>query len=83
MWWNTEINVEAYERKAELGGGFRGVAVIRAKGSKRRVETDILPDRQSAGRAIFDKAVEPELKDKRFGIGHYRGKPFKKNYFVA
>jgi len=83
MWWNTEISVEAYERKDELGGGFRGVAIVKAKDGKRRVETGICATQHGAWREIFDKAVEPALKGKGFQIGHYRGKPYRKNYFIA
>ena len=83
MWWNVEINVEAYERKAALGGGFRGVAVIRSGKDKSRVETEIMPSQHAAWAAIFDKAVEPAIKDKGFRVGHYHGNKYRKNYFIA
>ena len=84
MWWNVEINLEAYARKAALGGGFRGVALIRDGKDKRKVETEVMPSQHAAWAAIFDKVVEPEMAaGKRVGVGHYHGNRFKKNYFIA
>lgn len=40
------LTIRAYERKPELGGGFRAVVVRHA--DKQRFESDVLPDRESA-----------------------------------
>lgn len=50
------LTAEAYERKAELGGGFRGVVLIRAK--KARLESPVLTSLEDARRWAKAKVFE-------------------------
>lgn len=76
-----EIAARAYERKAALGGGFRGRAIITelATGAKRTIETGIHAQQYEAFSALFD-LIERETAGATLTVGHYRGDRFRKNY---
>ena len=76
-----EFNVEAYARKEELGGGFRGRAIVKNinAGTKERIETEIHETQHAAWVDICAKVwaiSEPT------NVGHYSGNKYRKNYWV-
>lgn len=77
-----EYQAEAFERKSELGGGFRGVAVVKdlVAGTKTRLETEVCNTQQSAWVAITAQlwAIATPT-----SAAHFRSNKFRKNYFVA
>jgi hypothetical protein len=80
-----EINVEAY---ASRDGGFRGVAIVRPlddvglpiKGFAHKIDAGTFPTAGTAFLAVYGRMVE--VVGKRLTVGHYRGKPFRKNYWA-
>lgn len=74
------IRVRAYERKPELGGGFRSYAHVEGE-SEPRFRSEIMASQFDAFRAAYDAAMAI-AGDRSVGVGHYRGDRFRKNYFV-
>jgi hypothetical protein len=80
-----EINVEAYELKT---GGFRGSAIIRPlddvglpiKGLSRKIDVGVHPSASEAFQAAYWRMVDSV--GSRLTVGHYRGKPYRKNYWA-
>lgn len=74
------IAAEAFKRKDEMGGGYRGVAIIRREdGSKERIETSIHDTQQNAWVAICGQiwAIgKPVL------VAHFRSNRFRKDYTI-
>ena len=68
---------EAYPRKDEVGGGFRGVACVNGE----RIETAVT-ETQFAAWAAIDGMVRERIGERPFGYGHLRGNRFKKYYYL-
>jgi hypothetical protein len=79
-----EINVESYASK---DGGFWGVAIVRPldavglpiKGLARKIDAGLHPTAEVAFQVAY-WAMLADVGD-RLTVGHYRGKPYRKNYW--
>ena len=75
----------AFERKVELGGGYRGVvAVYESDGGRllQRLESPIKSDLFSAGSWAYETAHEI-IGSRPFRVGHYNGNRWRKNYWIS
>jgi hypothetical protein len=71
--------VHAFERKADLGGGYRGVVAF-SEGDAFR--SDVMPTIEAAWNAAHCELLA-RLDGRGFAWGHYRSNRWKKNAFVA
>lgn len=75
--------VRVYERKASLGGGWRGRYI--RKGAPEAILTDRHDSPAAAWRdvrAILDRELRRERPGRPWLFGHYRGDRYRKNVFV-
>jgi hypothetical protein len=71
--------VRAFERKADLGGGFRGIVAF-ADGEP--FQSEVMPTIEAAWAAAH-RALVARLDGRGFTWGHYRSDRYRKNAFVG
>lgn len=78
--YNPIIKTDAYERKADLGGGYRGICFDCR--TKTKHESPVLETLDKAGFWALSKAAELYA-DITVTAGHYKGQRYRKNYFLV
>lgn len=74
------VSAEAYKRKEELGGGYKGVAIVKyPAGSTKKLETKIY-DTQNA--AWVDVGKQIWAIGTPYSVAHFKSNRYKKNYFI-
>lgn len=74
-----KVEVEAFARKPNLGGGFRGAALVKVEGKSYRIQTDVLPTQDAAWVSICGQVW---LIGRPVSVAHFRTNRFRKTYTI-
>jgi len=74
------MTLEAYERKEELGGGWR--AVVHNHMTKISVKSPVLPTKEAA-RHWAKEAAHKEMNGAPYTLAHMYGKNYKSNLWIT